>query len=175
METKIRFAKLTSLALLVATLTIYTASRAGASSVHPAYATTAQSEDPATEFESGGISIGRGQTASIIAILRSDPNARDEQPVEVEFMFHDWDGDLLASETKTLLPGRASSFEIRAGVIAPGRTARAELQPCIKVLVDPSDPRANRIVANVDVYDTETGKTQFALNCRKAGEKPVEF
>ena len=167
MKPKSTFAKLTSLALLVATLTIYTASRTGAAAVNPASATTAQTEvTPATEFEAGGISIGRGQTASIIVVCNPDPSGRDLQPFEVEFMFHDWDGNLLASETKTILPGHTSSFEIRAGIIAPGRS---ELAPCVKVLVDPSDPRANRIVANLEVFDTATGKAQFALFCRKAG------
>jgi hypothetical protein len=167
MKTKSTFAKLTSLALLVATLTIYTASRAGAAAVNPASATTAQTEVmPTTEFASGGINIGRGQTASIIAVLKPDLGGRDQQPVEVEFMFHDWEGNLLTSETKTILPGHASSFEIRAGLGVP---QRSELLPCIKVLVDPNDPRANRILANVEVFDNATGKTQFALSCRKAG------
>ncbi len=174
MKTMSTFAKLTSLALLVATLTTYAASRTGAAAVNPAPPATAQTEvTPTTEFASGGISIGRGQTPSIIAILLVDPIARDqEQPVEVEFMFHDWEGNLLASETKTLLPGHASSFETR-GIIAILRQARIDLIPCIKVLVDPNDPRANRILANVEVFDTATGKGQFALFCRKAGgERP---
>jgi len=173
MKTKGTFAKLTSLALLVATLTIYTASRAGAAAFHPARATTTQTEvTPATEFASGGISLGRGQTASIIVVCNPDPSGRDQQPVEVEFMFYDWEGNLLASETKTLLPGHPSSFEFRGGVGVPQRN---ELQPCVKVLVDPSDPRANRILANVEVFDTATGKTQFALFCRKAGGTGQEY
>lgn len=170
MKTKSTFAKLTSLALLVATLTIYAASRPGAAATNLTPARTPQAEVvPATEFESGGISIGRGQTVSIIVVCNPDPSGRDQRPVEAEFMFHDWEGNVLVSETKTLLPGQASSFEIRAGIGVPGRTGRVELSPCLKVLVDPSDPLANRIVANLEVYDTETGKAQFALNCRKAG------
>lgn len=176
MRTRSTFAKLTSLALLVATLTIYAANRAGASGITPVSTTpaTAQTELPkAVTFSCGGLNIGRGQTASIIAILLPDLNGRDQQPVEVEFMFHDWDGNLLASETKTLLPGHASSFETR-GIIAI-RQERADLSPCIKVMVDPNDATANRIVANLEVSDTATGKAQFALFCRKAGEKPLEY
>lgn len=170
MKTKSIFAKLTSLALLVATLTIYTASRAGAAAVNPAPSPTGQTEvTPVTEFSFGGINIGRGQTASIIVVCNPDPTGRDQRPVEVEFMFHDWDGNLLASETKTLLPGHASSFDIRAGIGVP---QRSELQPCIKVLVDPNDPRANRIVGTLEVWDTATGKAQFALYCRKSGGDP---
>ena len=166
MKTKSIFAKLTSLALLVATLTIYAASRAGAAAVNPAPATTAQTEvTPSTEFASGGISVGRGQTASIIVVCNPNPNARDQQPVEVEFMFHDWDGNLLASETKTILPGHGSSFDVRGGL----GVAWTKLAPSVKVLVDPHEPRANRIVANLEVFDTETGELQFALSCRKSG------
>jgi hypothetical protein len=126
-------------------------------------ATAAQSE-PTTEFASGGISIGRGQTASIIVVCNPDPNGRDQQPVEVEFTFHDWNGNLLASETKTILPGHASSFEIR-GIIA----IRTDLIPSVKVLVNPNDPRANRIVATLEVFDTESGEAKVVLSCRKAG------
>ena len=168
METKSRFAKLTSLALLVATLSIYAQGRTGVADGNQAPATAAQSEPTTTEFASGGISIGRGQTASIIVVCKPDPSGRDQQPVEVEFMFHDWEGNLLASETKTILPGHASSFETR-GIIAIRRQDQTVLIPRLKVLVDPNDPRANRIVANLEVLDTDSGKAQFALSCRKAG------
>ena len=165
-------AKLASPLLLVTTLSFYVASRAGGG-VNAAPAAAAQTEvTPTTEFPFGGINIGRGQTASIIAILLPDTSGRDQRPVEAELMFHDWDGNLLASETKTLLPGHPSSFEFRGGVGVPQRN---ELQPCVKVLVDPSDPRANRILANVEVFDTATGKTQFALFCRKAGGTGQEY
>jgi len=81
-------------------------------------------------------------------------------------MFHDWNGNLLASETKTILPGHGSSFEFRAGTALP---QRSELAPSVKVLVNPNDPRANRVVATLEVFDTESGQAQFALSCRKAG------
>lgn len=173
MKTKSTFTKLTSLALLVATLTICAANRAGAAAVDPAPSPTGQTEvTPVTEFSFGGINIGRGQTASIIVVCNPDPTGRDQRPAEVEFMFHDWEGNLLASETKTLLPGHASSFEIRAGLGIPQRTDRTDLIPCLKVLVDPNDPRANRIVGTLEVWDTATGGARFALYCRKAGGDP---
>ena len=156
MNTKSRFAKLTSLALLVATLSIYAQGGTGVADGNQAPATAAPSE-PTTEFASGGISIGRGQTASIIVVCNPDPN-------EVEFTFHDWNGNLLGSETKTILPGHASSFEIR-GIIA----IRTDLIPSVKVLVNPNDPRANRIVATLEVFDTESGEAKVVLSCRKAG------
>ena len=70
-------------------------------------------------------------------------------------------GNVLASETKTILPGHASSFEIR-GIIAI-------LIPSVKVLVNPNDPRANRIVATLEVFDTESGEAKVVLSCRKSG------
>jgi hypothetical protein len=163
MKTRNRFAKLTSLALLVATLTIYAQGTAAAASGKQAPETAAPTQTT-TEFASGGISIGRGQTASIIVVCNPDPSGRDERPVEVEFMFNDWNGNLLASETKTIIPGHASSFEFR-GIIA----VRTDLIPCLKVLVNPNDPRANRIVATLAVFDTESGEAKLALSCRKSG------
>ncbi len=70
MRTKSTFAKLTSLALLVATLTIYTASRAGAAGINPAPAAAALIElAPTTEFAFGMVGVARGQTARINAVL----------------------------------------------------------------------------------------------------------
>lgn|SRR5262249_55975090 len=168
MKNKSTFVKLMSLALLGATLSIYTASRIGAASASAAPATAAQSAvTSTTEFSPGGIHIGRGQTASIIAILRPDPNGRDQQPVEVEFIFHDWEGNLLGSDRRILLPGHAASFETR-GIISINQ-GQTEIQPCIKIMVDPTDPRADRIVGTLEVCDAATGKAQVAVICRKAG------
>jgi hypothetical protein len=165
MKTNIRFAKMTSLALLVATLTIYTANRME-TAVNAAPATAAQTEltEPSTDIEFGGINLAQTQNALIIVVCAKDPTGRDQRPVEVEFMLCDWEGNLLGSETKTILPGRASSFDIR-GIRVPGRAS--ELMPCVKVLCDPSDPRAKRITATLQVTD-DSGKVQ-SLVCRKAG------
>ena len=170
MKTKSRFAKLISLALLVATLTGYAATRAGAADDNAGTGTAAQTDvPPTTDFAFGGISIGRGQTASIIVVCNPDPSGRDQQPLEVEFMFHDQDGNLLASSRQTLLPGQLGSFDTH-GIIAVFRNARTVLQPSLRVF-EPNGPRANRIIPTLEVIDTETGKTQFALYCRKSGGK----
>jgi len=161
MKGKSTIAKLTSLALLVATLTIYTSSHMGAAvNAAPATAPQAQTTPPSTDIEFGAIKLGRSQNALIIVVCAADQNARDQRPVDVEFMFYDWDGNLLASETKTVMPGHASSFDLQ-GTGVPHRSS--EIQPCIKVLVDPSDPIADRIIATLQVSD-ESGRAQFALN-----------
>src|SRR5262245_12489936 len=172
MKTNNRLARITTLAILVTTLTINTASRAGAA-VNAASPTPGQAEvtTPTTNIEFGGIKLGKTQNALIIVVCAVDQTGRDQRPVDVEFMFYDWDGNVVAGKTETIMQGHASSFEIRAGIIAPGKTG--ELSPCIKVLCDPSDPRAKRVTATLQISD-ESGKVQ-SLVCRKAGEKPVEY
>ena len=164
MKTKGKFAKLTSLALLVATLTIYTANRAGAAGITPAPAVAAAQTDlpEAATFSFGGIGIGRGQTASIIVVCLGDPNARDQQPIELEFMFHDRDGNLLASERKTCLPGHAASFELGGIMPPPTEIQPCLIQPCIRVVGGPE--AANLVVPTFEAFDSATRRTLFALN-----------
>jgi len=179
MKSKSTIAKFTSLALLVTTLTIYTANRMEAA-VNAAPARAAQTTAPSTDIEFGAIKLGRSQNALIIVVCATDQTGRDQRPVDVEAMFYDWDGNVMASETKTLLPGHASSFELRSTRV-PGNTG--EIQPCIKVLVDPGDPIADRLLATFEVTD-ENGRAQFALNASvksthsyfaKSGDGVVRF
>jgi hypothetical protein len=167
MKTTTRFAKLVSLALLVATLTIYAASRAGAAGINPAPSPAAAAQrdlTPETEFEFGLISLAPNQTARINAVLIIDPNfliGPEFRPVEVEFVFHDRAGNVLASERKLLLPGHAESFDTR-GVIDPNY--RTDIQPCISIRGVVGPEYRNRFVCTLEVIDNLTGKTQFALN-----------
>jgi len=165
-------AKITTLLLLAATLTINTTSRAGAA-VNAAAANAGQTEvtAPTTDIEFGGIKLGKGQNALIIVVCAVDQTGRDQRPVDVELMFYDWDGNLLAGKTETIMPGHASSFDIRAGLGIPQRTS--ELAPCVKILCDPSDPRTKRVTGTLQVSDSESGKVQ-SLVCRKAGGTGIE-
>lgn len=171
MNHKSRLAKITTLALLVATLTIYTSNRTWAAANAAPSSAQDETAPPSTDIDFGAIKLGRNQNALIIVVCAADPTGRDQRPVDVEFMFYDWDGNLLGSETKTILPGKASSFDIRSGVGIPGKPS--ELLPCIKILADPSDSRTKRVTATLQVSDGDSGKAQLIL-CRKAGEKPLE-
>lgn len=154
MKTKGTFTKLTSLALLVATLTVYAASRAGAAIVSPTTASTAQTQvAPETRFVFGLIGLARGQSARLNAVLAIDPN--DRTPLEVEFMFHDREGNVVASERQTLYPGHASSFEMHAVML--------DIQPCISIRGQLGPETRNSIVGTLEVIDDSTGKTQFVL------------
>jgi len=169
MKTHNTSTRIMALALLVATLTINSTSLAGAA-VNASSAARQAEVTTTTNIDFGGIKLGRGQNALIIVVCVADQSGRDQRPVDVEFMFYDWDGNLLAGKTETLLPGHASAFDIRGGVGIPGRGS--ELSPCIKILCDPADPRAKRVVATLQISD-ESGKVQ-SMTMRKAGEKPVE-
>ena len=170
MKTKSIFAKLTSLALLVATLTIYAASRTGAAAASRPSSPGVQTEAPeAVTFSCGATGIGRGQTASIIAVLIGRLDS--ERSVEVEFMFHDRDGNLLASSRQTLLSGHAASFDTH-GIIGVLRQERTEIVASLRVLVGPNDPNLNLIIPKLEVFDNATGRTQIAVYCRKAGGDP---
>lgn len=171
MNTKSKLAKLTSLALLVATLTIYT-DRTGAAA--NAARTPAEDETAAasTDIDFGAIKLSRSQNVLIIVVCVVDPTGRDQRPVDVELTFHDWDGNLLGTETKTILPGKASSFDIRSAIGVPGRPG--ELVPSVKILADPSDSRAKRVTATLQVSDGDSGKAQLVL-CRKSGGTGIEF
>ena|SRR5215471_615076 len=160
MKNKITIAKFASLALLVAALTIYTANRTGAAA-NAATPSTQDATAPSTDIDFGAIKLGRNQNALIIVVCVADQTDRDQRPVNVEFMFNDWDGNLLASETKTILPGHASSFDLRDGVGISGRASA--LAPSIKLLVDPSDPILDRISASLEVQDS-SGNAQLLLN-----------
>jgi len=107
----------------------------------------------------------RGQTASIIAVLIGLLDT--DRSVEAEFLFHDRDGNLLASSRQTLLPPRGIvRYPWIIGVL---RQERTEIVASLRVLISPNDPNVNLIIPKLEVFDNATGKTQFALYCRKAG------
>jgi hypothetical protein len=168
MKIKSTFAKLMSLALLVATLTIYPASGSGPAIVNaaPSRTSTAQTEVPPTiDFVFGLVGIGRGQTARINAVFIAGLEERAE-PIEVELMFQDQEGNVVASERQTLLPGHPTSFDTH-GIIAINQE-RTNLIPRVSIKGVIAPETRNRIVPTVEVFDTATGKTQFALNNPRA-------
>jgi len=171
MKTNNRFAKITSLALLVATLTIYGANRPGAAANAAPISAQEAATSPSTYIELGSIKLGRNQNALIIVVCASDPSGRDQRPVDVECTFYDWDGNVVATETKTILPGRATSLNLRDSLGGSQKTN--ELSPCVKILADPSDSRTKRVTATLQLTD-DSGKVQSIL-CRKAGGRPDEY
>ena len=84
------------------------------------------------------------------------------EPIEVELMFQDQEGNVVASERQTLLPGHPASFDTH-GIIAINQE-RTNLIPRLSIKGVIAPETRNRIVPTVEVFDTATGKTQFALN-----------
>jgi len=169
MKTKSTFSKLTSLTLLVATLTIHIAGGARSAIVNaaPSATATAPTEGtPITDFVFGLVGVGRAQTARINTVfVAAGPEDRSE-PIEVEFMFQDRDGNVVASERQRLLPGHAGSFDTH-GIIAINQE-RADLIPHVSIRGVIAPETMNRIVPSVEVFDAATGKSQFELNNPRA-------
>jgi hypothetical protein len=163
MKTKWKFAKITPLALLLATLAVYTVSGAEPTIANAAHPSTVQTQGaPTTDFVFGLIGLGRAQTARInLAFVANGPDDRSE-PVEVEFMFQDREGNVLASERQRLLPGHAGSFDTH-GIIAINQE-RLSLIANVAIIGVLAPETRNRIVPTLEVFDDPTGKTQFALN-----------
>jgi hypothetical protein len=102
--------------------------------------------------------IGRGQTARINAVNIADPNDHDGgEPIEVVLKFEDNEGNVVARKMETLMPGHAASLEMTNE--PSGRAGRLEIVPSIGDVIGP----CGKVLGTVEVYDTSTGKTNFAL------------
>ena len=93
---------------------------------------------------------------------------RGAQPVEVELLFHDADGNVLASSVQIIGPEHTVSIALDGGTLPlRGDGMRFELQPCIKVLRNPNEAGQVRLIGGVEVFDNfgiDAGKSRFALN-----------
>src|SRR5207302_7765133 len=101
---KTTFAKLMSLVLLSTAVAFYAGTQASAG--NPAFSAAA-AQDPAssrTDFQFAAFDLQENQTVRIKAVLVVGPEVR---PIEVEFVFQDQDGKVVASQKKTLRPGHS--------------------------------------------------------------------
>ena len=114
---------------------------------------------PPTDIEWGGIHLGMAQGLRVNVAW--DPHNMPPNmppPVTVEFMIHDADGNVIGRSEQALLPGKVISFDSRAIIaIRPGL-----IQPCIRTIIDPNV--LSHVTATLEVYDTLSGRTLFALN-----------
>ena len=116
------------------------------------------------------VGITHEQTALLTARLDADERRGDgsARPVEVELLFHDSDGNVLASSVQIIGPERAVSFALDGGTLPlRGDGMRFEFIPCIKVLRNPNEAGQVRLIGGVEVFDNfgvDAGKSRFALN-----------
>lgn len=115
----------------------------------------------------GAIGITHEQTALISARLDADEGRR-ARPVQVELLFHDSDGNVLARTVQTIEPEHAVSFALNGGELPiRGDGMRVQIQPCIKVLNNPNERGQARLIGSLEVFDDfglDAGKTRFVEN-----------
>ena len=124
-----------------------------------------QPDPPA--FAAAGIT--NGQTALITARLDADESrsGRGAQPVQVELLFHDSDGNVLARSVQTVEPEHVVWFMLTGGDLPiRGDGMRFEIQPCVKILNDPNNVGQVRLIGGLEVFDNsgpDAGKSRMGL------------
>lgn len=151
------FAVVITAAIYVAAIAIYNVSHVVAFNPQP--------DPPAF----GMFAITHGQTArlNVVSIPPLAGNTSVEmatvpnQPMVVELTFFDSQGMMLMQSTESLLPGHAAFLDLN-GITFERRT---EIRARVHVLESPGDPDRNKIkvVATIEVFDNETGKTMVLL------------
>ena len=127
----------------------------------------------------GMVGITRGQTARLnVADTTNVMDTSDVPPGpcrEVELMFFDSQGSIRQRSVQCLKPGHAAFLDLNGSFLeVPG--LRAEIRASVNVIAPPPDPDRNRInlVATVEVFDNETGRTNFVLVATKGDKSTVD-
>lgn len=157
---KTMFAKFATLALLLTAVAIHSGMPASAGNGAESFPAAAAQDRSSTKLSLNftSIDLQENQTARIKAVI--DPNfaiGPEIRAIEVEFAFLDKDGKVVASQKKMLRPGKAESFEMRAGAIVHDRTG-LQARLSIRGVVGPEVRKA--LVTTLEVNDAK-GKTMF--------------
>ena len=113
----------------------------------------------------GLFGVARGQVARISLVNLAE---RGTLPLQVDLRFVDVLGNVVASETKTVIPGQASSFDFSFNSFLIDSN-RVELRAVVSEHNPPDDlvgrnPTAIRPIAtSIEVFDADSGKTVFIL------------
>ena len=116
----------------------------------------------------GMIGVTRGQTARLnVADTANAVDTSDIPPDpcrDVELMFFDSQGNIRQRSVQCLMPGHAAFLDLNGSFLeVPG--LRAEIRASVHVIAPPPDPDRNsgNLVATLEVFDNETGRTSFVL------------
>jgi hypothetical protein len=154
MKLKNIFANFLAVAALAATLTICAA---------------AQTATVESEIEFGMIGGAFGQTARLNLVYRADKDDPSmPPPIQVEFIWHNRQGDVIARSLQTVQPGHGAFSDINFNSLT--RANRFELQPCIRILTDPT--RRVVVGGSLEIYDNMTGRTSVYADRNLVIEMP---
>jgi hypothetical protein len=102
----------------------------------------------------GMFGVARGQIARINVAHIGDAGSR---PIQVEMLFVDATGAVVARDSKTIAPGQAVFFDVAFEAVG-GDGDRTELRVVIS-----GQPERN-LSSSVEVFDTDTGKTTVFIS-----------
>jgi len=113
----------------------------------------------------GMIGITSEQTARL-NVAHLDPIPIGDRPVQVELMFFDAQGNLLAHSTETLRPGQAAFLDLDgATILSRSDGARAEIRGEARMGPIPTGDRANiNLTPTLEVFDNlgiDAGKSRM--------------
>lgn len=102
------------------------------------------------------------QTARINAVMGAEPHLSQACGGVIQLRFYDSNGNVLAEKRARFTPTAVESLEF---VPPPDgdRVSRTQIRADISWVVVPPGPCRSDIFANVEVYNTSSGETQFVL------------
>jgi len=139
MSVKNIFANILVVAALAATLTICAA---------------AQTAPVESEIEFGMIGGAFGQTARLSLVYRVDRDEEKPPPIQVEFIWMNRQGDVIARSLQTVQPGQGVFSDLNLNTLT--RANRFEIQPCVRILTDPT--RRVEVSGSFEIFDNITGR-----------------
>jgi|SRR5262245_3184586 len=120
---------------------------------------SAESSQSFTQWGFGMVGITRSQTVRVNVVFAPGSRSCPADPSRVETVgigFVDSsDTKLLPEVQRTLIAGQATFVDIDWGDIPSGAVTRVEIRPVVKLPMG-----SNCLIANVEVFDVETGRTE---------------
>ena len=123
----------------------------------------AQQAPPAPDFAPFGVSINL--TARINAVMGAEPHLVPPGPCDgaIHLRFTNDRGEVLAEKTARVSSTTWASLEF-APPPDSDRAGRTQVRPQISWVEVPPGPCRGTLVANVEVYNNETGETRFVIS-----------
>jgi hypothetical protein len=128
------------------------------------FAFNPQPDPPA--FGAFGITHEQSARLNVRIFVPESASASNERlrPLDIEFMFHDSQGNLIADLVQTVQPGHSAFLDLNGAEIPGSEAIRSELQPCIKILGNSNEPNKVQVIGSLEVFDNvgpDAGKSRM--------------